>query len=60
MGLAVYEGDWWCARCSATITGPVDREYEPVPHCTRCGTVLELAGTGDDDPYPDDPDWRDT
>lgn len=41
----------WCANCS--------REVKPFHgKCPKCGTTVEELGTGDDDPYPEDPNWR--
>ena len=57
-GIAVYEGEWWCPGCSRSLRNVLSKEGASAPLCPRCGTRMEEAGTGDDDPYPDDPDWR--
>ena len=45
-------GPWWCSSCGRVYPSAAATEAEE-PRC-RCGSVLELEGTGDDDPYPED------
>lgn len=55
--IVVYPGEWWCPDCCRVVKDNVSVEKQG-PMC-GCGTPLEVAGEGDDDPYPWDPDWRD-
>lgn len=54
--IIVLPGEWWCPDCSRARDVSVTVEAQG-PVC-GCGTPLELTGEGDDDPYPEDPDWR--
>ena len=49
-------GPWWCSSCGTVYpSAVVAHDYELVePNCVRCNAPLELQGTGDDDPYPED------
>ena len=52
-----HPGPWWCHGCSTAHETTAHTNHGE-PCCPRCGVPLEEQGTGDDDPYPDDPDWR--
>jgi uncharacterized paraquat-inducible protein A len=55
--IVVLPGEWWCPGCSSAHAVSITTERQGAI-CPRCGAALEEAGTGDDDPYPDDPEWR--
>jgi hypothetical protein len=46
-------GPWWCSGCGTVYPTAVSAGDEEL-RCVHCDTVLELEGTGDDDPYPED------
>lgn len=47
-GLMVFLGPWWCPKCSRALDEVATTNLGE-PCCPGCGTLLEEAGTGDDD-----------
>jgi ribosomal protein L37AE/L43A len=55
-GFRVFEGEWRSPACGSSRRKVLSRSDRDVPECPKCGVAMEGSGTGDDDPYPDDPE----